>query len=292
MLRYQGSSPPKNIFEFTNYYGERTRIKSNATFLVHYRSWDPLPLDDGGPGFTYNFNSNNISSALPLHELNAPNPTAVHYYVQKLIELGDQSSWISSSSQDPFRVIPLHSAEKSTCGEWFMGDWLGNGNRYNIVEWEFANQYGDGFSNRAVFYEINNVGNAWFKYSCIKSQFGSFSLRTPSSSDPFSGIHDVFNCVVYLVPTNPIGLLEPEEYARVDLFPNPVLSSLTLTIDDFNPIDEYTIILSTLDGKMLVNGGIQSSVLELNLSELPTGIYVITVNNRNKPVRSEKVIKI
>ena len=287
LLSYTGPNPAIDIFDFTNYYGQRTRYKTAGTFLVYYRTWDP-----SGPNT--HFSSNNLTTALPSYGLNIPNPSSADDYVYRLIELADDNTWIPPySTMEPFRVIPLHSAEEPTCGENLMGAWLGNGNRYNIVEWEYANQYRDDFKlyHSSITPEIKHVANAWFKYSCMRSQFGSFSLRTSPATEPFTGIHDIFKCHVYSIPTIPIGVVEDDVEDAIDVYPNPVQSKVTVSYDNFNEQDNYLILLSSLDGRVVFKSELEGAKHEINLQSLPQGVYVIQLVSQNETIFIDKIIK-
>lgn len=81
---------------------------------------------------------------------------------------------------------------------------------------------------------------------------------------------------------------------RIDLsaqvFPNPAMDRLTLSIDQHLPEDLH-FTMHTNDGKLIENGKITSPQEEIRVSELPQGIYILRVFSKQQTLKTFKIIK-
>lgn len=81
---------------------------------------------------------------------------------------------------------------------------------------------------------------------------------------------------------------------RIDLsaqvFPNPAMDRLTLSIDQHLPEDTYFTI-HTNDGKLIENGKVSIPLQEIRISELPQGIYFLKVSSQQQTLKTFKIIK-
>ena len=77
-------------------------------------------------------------------------------------------------------------------------------------------------------------------------------------------------------------------YGKVDIYPNPTTSTLTISIEE----EMYSITVSNITGLELLNlKPINTQCATLDLSKLTSGIYIITITTKTEMVVIKKVIK-
>ena len=83
-----------------------------------------------------------------------------------------------------------------------------------------------------------------------------------------------------------------EKNRRVEIivFPNPTIDQLTLQINDYNN-EKLSYQLFDMQGKLLSSDVITSNQTEINMSDLPVASYFITVMQKNRKIKSFKIIK-
>lgn len=91
-----------------------------------------------------------------------------------------------------------------------------------------------------------------------------------------------------LYPSNafctPVGITAVEEKVNIRFFPNPVSDVLSVeTAENFDQVR-----ISNLSGALLL----QSQTAQINLVDLPSGIYIVEVNRGEETLKREKVIKL
>lgn len=64
---------------------------------------------------------------------------------------------------------------------------------------------------------------------------------------------------------------------NIDLFPNPANNSITVSLPDNN----YKIKIISADGRMVYQCNTKESTTEINISNLPVGLYFVMANNTN-----------
>ncbi|WP_165730775.1 carbohydrate-binding protein [Polaribacter sp. 20A6] len=119
-----------------------------------------------------------------------------------------------------------------------------------------------------------------------------------------NGIHDVF--FVFKSPlTGSVfnvnwlgfssGSLTVNTYSLdhgIEIFPNPVLDKLSISLEDTNlDVANTTIVLYTINGQEVMKIQLNNKQTELNFSELNRGIYILKINNSSKII-TKKIIKI
>lgn len=85
-------------------------------------------------------------------------------------------------------------------------------------------------------------------------------------------------------------LSETMEVADIDikLYPNPTPRNLYV---EHNGEDALTIAIVSLDGKKILNTTSEENVIDLDLGQLPAGIYLLNISTNDKLVKSAKIIK-
>ena len=88
-----------------------------------------------------------------------------------------------------------------------------------------------------------------------------------------------------------LGIEDYTELAGIKAFPNPVQDNLTVALADYN---NYEIHLFDLNGKEIISVNVEDDNQSvLNLSQLKTGMYILTVIDRdNKQAKTLKIQKL
>jgi len=92
----------------------------------------------------------------------------------------------------------------------------------------------------------------------------------------------------YVIST--VGMKETELTISLSVFPNPTIDQLTLQINDYNN-EKLSYQLFDMQGKLLSSDVITSNQTEINMSDLPVVSYFITVMQKNRKIKSFKIIK-
>ena len=85
----------------------------------------------------------------------------------------------------------------------------------------------------------------------------------------------------------------PEIKLQMAVYPNPTTSFVNLKIDATTElsIESLAYQLSDLNGKHIYNQKITNSETVISLENLPSAIYFLTAINKNKPIKTFKIIK-
>jgi hypothetical protein len=84
----------------------------------------------------------------------------------------------------------------------------------------------------------------------------------------------------------PVGITAPDMAFRLTIYPNPTNSSMV--IDSDSKIDSYQILSAT--GKILLKGQVGLKSFTLDISDLPQGIYLVTLKT-HKGLLVKKIVK-
>ncbi|MBL7887834.1 MAG: T9SS type A sorting domain-containing protein [Flavobacterium sp.] len=91
-----------------------------------------------------------------------------------------------------------------------------------------------------------------------------------------------------------IVTLSGEEYAQITLqmmiYPNPTISFVNLKIDD-SDFQDLCYQLFDLNGREIANQKITTSETKIELENLSQAIYLLNVNDKNKTLKTFKIIK-
>ncbi len=94
----------------------------------------------------------------------------------------------------------------------------------------------------------------------------------------------------------PFGIttLSGEEFSQISLqmlvYPNPTTSLVNLKIENFD-LQELTYQLTDMNGRLITNQKISSSETNISFDDLSTAIYVLSVNDQNKALKTFKIVK-
>lgn len=91
-----------------------------------------------------------------------------------------------------------------------------------------------------------------------------------------------------------IVTLVGEEFIDITLqmivYPNPTSSFVNLKIDNFN-LEELNYQLYDLNGRLISDKKITQTETQIQLENYPSAIYLLNVNQKNKTIKTFKIIK-
>lgn len=74
------------------------------------------------------------------------------------------------------------------------------------------------------------------------------------------------------------------------LYPNPTQNQLLVQLGSFKP-DNLTYTLTDYSGKQITTGNLDSQTQELDMHDLPAGVYFLTLSQQSQALKSFKIIK-
>jgi len=116
---------------------------------------------------------------------------------------------------------------------------------------------------------------------------GMYYADTISSQDHWNFLTDN---IVNFVATATLKINEIKKSdLNIQIFPNPATNSLTLNLAQLKDIQNSTVSIYDIQGKLLLQQKIMQQQTELNISQFAKGIYIVKVNNDKETVQSKFV---
>lgn len=86
---------------------------------------------------------------------------------------------------------------------------------------------------------------------------------------------------------------DPDETARISIYPNPFVDRITLNIENFvdDGKENYRFKLFDLMGNILKTGLVGDRQEEISLNSIPKGIFVFLLYKNEKEIKSFKLLK-
>lgn len=78
----------------------------------------------------------------------------------------------------------------------------------------------------------------------------------------------------------------------VEVYPNPAYDILNVSIKGMKTDGDAIATIMNMDGKVMAEIGINKEITDIQISELPSGVYTIKVMHQNKVIFVSKFIKI
>lgn len=78
-------------------------------------------------------------------------------------------------------------------------------------------------------------------------------------------------------------ILDPESSNELSVFPNPVQNKLLIRM---NQSGAYNLVITTMEGKVIQSITLQGYAHELNIDELPAGIYQVSISSVHQPQKT------
>lgn len=81
-----------------------------------------------------------------------------------------------------------------------------------------------------------------------------------------------------------VGINEKQHISRLTVYPNPCFEKINIRISEPGFSENVTVCIYGMSGQELINQYIKGSMMELNISSFPAGIYLIRWMNNDKTV--------
>lgn len=123
-------------------------------------------------------------------------------------------------------------------------------------------------------------------------------IQTSSENFALVGSVNCCNEDTLIGPSKSFLLLEnqltsnysPNEEGKISIYPNPVVSSFSILIDDYNESKEYTINIYSALGQLIKQKALQNATT-ITVKDLHSGIYFYTLIEDESIIKSGKIIK-
>lgn len=122
----------------------------------------------------------------------------------------------------------------------------------------------------------------------------SIIVLTAEDSFPQSGIlQDTSTVADVLTDSIPPNSENPNETARISIYPNPFVDRITLNIANFTDDSgqNFRFELYDLMGNILITGQVGHGQEEISLNSIPKGLFVLLLYKNEKEIKSFKLIK-
>jgi len=133
---------------------------------------------------------------------------------------------------------------------------------------------------------VSSGGNASGTGGSISYTVGQtyFNYISSSSFNMLNGLQQPYEISV-------VGVETPEDIKlNAVVFPIPVLDVLNLSIPD-KPQKELKYIMYNLNGEQISQGKVESNLTEVSTASLCGGIYILSVYESNKVLKTFKILK-
>ena len=95
-------------------------------------------------------------------------------------------------------------------------------------------------------------------------------------------------------PWSYVPKAEPEKVEQVsplELMPNPTSGNLRVSMLDFDTEKQHQLEIRDVTGKLLIKQRMDANVIDLDVSQLPSGMYLVIVTSNNEIINQSKLIK-
>ena len=95
-------------------------------------------------------------------------------------------------------------------------------------------------------------------------------------------------------PWSYVPKAEPEKVEQVsplELMPNPTSGNLRVSMLDFDTEKQHQLEIRDVTGKLLIKQRMETNAIDLDVSQLPSGMYLVVVTSNNEIINQSKLIK-
>lgn len=256
----------KGGFAYTNKYDSSTAGYSNLYGVKPYKGYN------GSNMYTVGQNKGTIKLKSPYKGVEGMYITNTTYAYKSML-LGDAfaKKFGGPSGNDPdwFKITIKgfrNGSMKSDSVEFYLADFRfsNNAQDYIVSSWQWVNTMSLG--------EVDSI--RFYMYS---SDVGQFGINTPL----FFGIDNITSSASF------VGLTDWSGTESSHVYPNPAKDAVYVKHLE-NSETEYCIL--NIDGKIIQQGYISKNNHRLNVSEFPSGVYILRFQNGNRQ-ETHKIIK-
>jgi hypothetical protein len=150
----------------------------------------------------------------------------------------------------------------------------------------------EGYSYKGILMKFD--GNSW-----ITVGSGGFSIGvakylslafSPSGGQPYVAFSDAstsFKSTVMKYDSVMAGIDEKQK-SKLSLYPNP--ASNLITVETLSTLTQYQLSIMNVDGQQLITRQITQPKTQLDISNLPSGVYFVRITN-NRTLELGKFVK-
>lgn len=170
---------------------------------------------------------------------------------------------------------------KLTVKKWLNGVMADDSVEFYLADYRFVNNAQDYIVNTWQWVNLISLGNVdSLLFTLSSSDVGAFGMNTPS-----------FFCIDNFATVDiPSAVGEIKSSNIVSVFPNPASDVLNLNLNNFNQ-QSLLIRIHDVTGKLIYKENTYSSSLQINISQLPAGMYNVAVTG-NEFIANQSFIKL
>jgi len=256
-------------------------VDDQKLFGQHYPHWIAEGLADAGKIIVFNNGWNRTPSFSEIDIINPPvsSPGVYSYTTNTAFGPTNPDYVYTAPVNTDFYSAILSGAQRIANGnilicEGTSGYFFEIDSNNNIV-WEYINPVGStGIMTQGD--DPNASSNSIFRVKKYPQEYSAFVGKDLTPGAPIELNPDLSNCSILGVGEN--------EFAEINMFPNPVIDILTITsIEEIVKIEIYNSL-----GK-LIKSNINKN--DINIKNLSSGIYIIKIFSMDK-MANKKIIKI
>jgi hypothetical protein len=111
----------------------------------------------------------------------------------------------------------------------------------------------------------------------------SQNLLTGSGGSIIQGIQ-------FFIESETLTIVDVETNLVVTTYPNPTTNTFNVKVSD-EYLNNLSYKLFSISGQLIKSGVISNSTTNIDIEQLPNTTYLLTLNDKNKQVKSFKIIK-
>ena len=131
-------------------------------------------------------------------------------------------------------------------------------------------------SNNVIETNIPSIGTYYGK-RCLNINNGFISLVTASQT----------NSKIYISTNTGTNSLPDFSYNNITIYPNPATNNLCINLQQLKNLQNTTVSVFDMQGKLLLQQIITQQQTELNINHFAKGIYVVKVQNEKEIIQSK-----
>ena len=81
--------------------------------------------------------------------------------------------------------------------------------------------------------------------------------------------------------------INENNYKQIHIYPNPASNNLNVNLSQLKNLQNTSISIYDIQGKLLLHKNIQQPLTEINITQFAKGIYVVKVNSENENLQSK-----
>ncbi|MFZ4740703.1 MAG: T9SS type A sorting domain-containing protein [Bacteroidales bacterium] len=215
-----------------------------------------------------------------------------NYYTQFSSNPVSHLDYFFNSYNDTVFYTDLNTPFDSAYINWPVYDTVGN-------TFSFLSSYSSRWCGKLT-YKYTACIHCIFEGNYYSYQYGE-GLGLVESSHQYAGypqIDDEYYLVYYKKDTVSCGFpdtttLSIKNYEKItpniNIYPNPATSKLTINLQQLTHLQNTTVSIYDVQGKLLLQQSITQPQTEFNIAAFAKGIYVVKVNNDNNCMQSKFV---